>query len=67
MPRNEKAIISGHLNGHVGRDLRGVEGHRILEIRIAQDMAKINIYFKKEENKLVTYCSGAYQDWLHSM
>jgi hypothetical protein len=30
----------------------------ILEFMIAQDMALINTYFKKEENKLVTYSSG---------
>jgi hypothetical protein len=61
------------LNGHVGTDRRGVErwhaewgyieknaeGQRILELMIAQDMALINTYFKKEEIKLVTYSSGA--------
>jgi exonuclease III len=72
IPGNEKAIIGGDLNGHVGTDRRGLErwhggwgygeknaeGQRILEFMIAQDMALINTYFKKEENKLVTYSSG---------
>lgn len=72
VPENEKAIIGADLNGHVGRDRRGVErwhggwsvgernaeGQRILDFMSAQDMTLLNTFFKKEENQLNTYKSG---------
>ena len=71
IPGNEKAIIGGDLNRHVGRDRSGVErwhggwsvgernaeGQRILDFTTAQDMALLNTFFEKDENQLSTYRS----------
>ena len=68
---NEKIIIGGDLNGHVGQDLEGIErwhggwnvgernpeGQRILNFMISQDLALLNA-FKKDRNQLTTYKSG---------
>ena len=61
-PDNEKTIIGGDLNGHVGEGRRGVErwhggqsigqrnfeGQRILDFVMAQDMAMLNTFFEED-------------------
>ena len=60
------------MNGHVGReayghggvhdgmgfDTRNAEGERILEFGDAVGMTVCNIFFKKEDSKLITYQSA---------
>ena len=72
VPENEKAIIGGDFNGHVGSERRGIkrwhggwsvgegnpEGQKLLDFVTEQDMALLNTFFKKDENKLITYRSG---------
>ena len=72
VPEEDKVIIGGDLNGHVGKEKHGIErwhggwsvgernaeGQRILDFATEQDMALLNTFFKKEENQLTTYRSG---------
>ncbi|KAI5728568.1 hypothetical protein M8J77_018083 [Diaphorina citri] len=72
IPREERVIIGGDLNGHVGRkgnETRGLvhggwsvgveneEGRRILDFALASDMALCNTFFEKQDKHLITYRS----------
>ena len=68
----ERVVVCGDLNGHVGAVIdgyegvhgghgfgsRNTEGEMVLEFADAMDLAVLNTWFKKEEGKLVTYESG---------
>ncbi|KAI5715325.1 hypothetical protein M8J77_014185 [Diaphorina citri] len=73
IPREERVIIGGDLNGHVGRkgnETRGrvhggwsvgvenEEGRRIVDFALASDMALFNTFFEKQDKHLITYRSG---------
>ncbi|XP_014670792.1 PREDICTED: uncharacterized protein LOC106811605 [Priapulus caudatus] len=72
VPASELLVPCGDWNGHVGRDgtgfrevhggyglgVRNVEGERILEFAVANDLVVGNTCFKKRECHLVTYQSG---------
>ena len=67
----ERVIVGGDLNGHVGRSREGIErihggwgmgdrndeGENIVETALAFDLA-INTFFEKKVNQYVTYNSG---------
>ena len=71
VPKQESIFIGSDMNGHVGRDTdgydgvhggmrfgtRNAEGESILEFGDAVDMVVCNIFFKKEDSKLITYQS----------
>ena len=68
----EVVVITGDLNGHVGKEAEGFEnlhggfgygvrnreGERILEFSSAMDMIVGNTFFQKRDTHLVTYESG---------
>ena len=68
----EKVILAGDLNRHVGQSREGIkrwhggwgigeknsDGQRILDYMISQDMVVLNTFFEKRRNQLVTYNSG---------
>ncbi|XP_021856284.2 uncharacterized protein [Spinacia oleracea] len=72
VPRSEKLIIGGDLNGHVGssRDVfesihggfgyeeRNEVGNAIFDFALAYDLGIMNTWFGKRESHLVTYRSG---------
>ncbi|XP_056694778.1 uncharacterized protein [Spinacia oleracea] len=72
VPRSEKLIIGGDLNGHVGSSRDGFEsihggfwygerneaGNAILDFALAYDLGIMNTWFEKRESHLVTYRSG---------
>ncbi|XP_056684315.1 uncharacterized protein [Spinacia oleracea] len=72
VPRSEKLIIGGDLNGHVGssRDEfesihggfgygeRNEAGNAILDFALAYDLGIMNTWFEKRDSHLVTYRSG---------
>ncbi|XP_021858714.1 uncharacterized protein [Spinacia oleracea] len=72
VPRSEKLIIGGDLNGHVGSSCDGFEsiqgdfgygdrneaGNAILDFALAYDLGKMNTWFEKRDSHLVTYRSG---------
>ncbi|XP_014675122.1 PREDICTED: craniofacial development protein 2-like [Priapulus caudatus] len=72
VPASELLVPCGDWNGHVGRDgtcfrevhggyglgVRNVEGDRILEFAVANDVVMGNACFKKRKCHLVTYQSG---------
>ena len=72
LPVDEKVIIGGDLNGHIGKvrngfeDVLGIHGYgtqnleglRILEFAQAMDLQVINSFFKKKPDGYVTYKSG---------
>ena len=62
VPRSERLVVAGDLNGHVGRDRDGYDGvHggiKIMDFATAYEMRLMNTYYKKRENHLVTYNSG---------
>ena len=65
-------VIGGGLNGHVGREangyegvhggygygIRNMEGECILEMGTVLDLVVCNTWFKKQDNKPITYTSG---------
>jgi hypothetical protein len=69
---NERLVVCGDFNGHVGAEVEGfegvhggkgfgsrnAEGEMLLEFADAVDLAVGNTWFTKEEAKLVTYESG---------
>lgn len=73
IPTPEQNLICGDLNGHVGVDRNGFEGHHggfgfgnqnnegvtILEFAAAQNLAIANTFFKKKDEHLITYKSGS--------
>ena len=72
IPQNEMIILGGDLNGHVGKSpagyegihggfgygSRNVEGEHVLEFCDALQLVLCNTFFKKEDNKVITYSSG---------
>ena len=72
VPRSERLVVAGDLNGHVGRyrdgydgvygghglGVRNEEGIKIMDFATAYQMRLMNTYYKKRENHLVTYNSG---------
>ena len=71
----ERIIIAGDLNGHVGKKVdgfpevhggfgfgtRNMEGVRVLEFCEAMEFTVCNTHFNKPKSKLVTYCSGEHE------
>ncbi|XP_056685743.1 uncharacterized protein [Spinacia oleracea] len=69
VPRSEKMIIGGDLNGHVGSSRDGFEsihggfgygerneaGNAILDFALAYDLGIMNTWFEKRESHLVSY------------
>ena len=67
--------MAGDLNGHVERSSNGYEcfhggfgygssdqkGERIFELGAPIDMCVCNAFFKKKDNRLVTYVSGTFR------
>ena len=65
-------IVCSDLNGHIGKDsdgfegihgghgygIRNAEGTRILDMCAATNLVVANSFFKKDNNKLITYSSG---------
>ena len=78
IPSEEKIILAGDLNGHIGEradgyeevhggygyGVRNGEGERILEFALQQKLAVCNSYFKKEVEKFITYNSGGNKSML---
>ena len=72
IPGEEKIVLAGDLNGHIGERAEGyekvhggfgygarnAEGEMILEFAEQQKLVICNSYFKKEREKFVTYESG---------
>jgi len=72
VPSNEKILIGGDFNGHVGPSGEGFErvhggfgygeknqeGEEILSFAIAYDLMITNTFFRKRQSHLVTYSSG---------
>ena len=72
VPKDERCIIGGHLDGHVGQDNRVIdrihggcgydernaEGERIVDLAVSSYMALANTFFTKRQEHLVTYKSG---------
>ena len=72
IPANEKVILAGDMNGHVGADGSGVErwhgGHwygsqneesrTILQCAQMYDFAIANTFFETNDQHLITYRSG---------
>ena len=68
----ERVIVGGDLNGHIGRSREGIErihggwcmgdmndeGENIVETAMACDIAIVNTFFEKKVNQFVTYNSG---------
>ncbi|CAH9078319.1 unnamed protein product, partial [Cuscuta europaea] len=73
VPRGEKLVIGGDLNGHVGPSRDGFEsvhgghgfgtrneaGKNILDFASTYELTVMNTWFKKRDSHLVTYRSGA--------
>ena len=72
IPANEKVILAGDVNGHIGADRSGVErwhgghgygtqneeGRAFLQCAEMYDLAIANNFFKKNDQHLITYKSG---------
>ena len=72
VPRNERLVISGDMNAHVGESAEGFEeihggrgfgrrnqeGERFLELSEAMNLVVLNTQFVKRRSHLVTYKSG---------
>ena len=68
----ERLVVCGDMNGHVGatsdgfegvhggfgHGVRNTEGEMLLELADAMDLVVANTWFKKDEQKLVTFESG---------
>ncbi|GKB13220.1 craniofacial development protein 2, partial [Tanacetum coccineum] len=71
-PTDQRLILGGDLNGHIGAategyagvhggfgyGVRNEEGRAILDFAIAHDLVVVNSYFKKRDHHLVTFQSG---------
>ena len=69
---DERVIVGGDLNGHIGRSRVGIErihggwgmrdrndeGEKIVDTAMAFDLAIVNTFFEKKVNQFVTYNSG---------
>ena len=72
VPRSERLVVAGDMNGHVGIDrdgydgvhgghglgVRNEEGIKIMDFATAYQMRLMNTYYTKTENHLATYNSG---------
>ena len=72
IPVEERVIIGGDLNGHVGRNKEGIErihggwgigernaeGERVIDCAVSFDLAVVNTWFRKDHSKYITYKSG---------
>ncbi|XP_063865377.1 craniofacial development protein 2-like [Scylla paramamosain] len=72
MGEEERIILGGDLNGHVGRNRniierthggwgvgeRNEESENVVDFAVAFDMAILNTFYKKQENQMWTYCSA---------
>jgi len=72
VPQNEKLIMEGDFNGHIGEKINGYDMTRggfgfgdrnsgwaaILDFTVACDLTIVNSLFKKKENHLITFRSG---------
>ena len=66
---DERVIVGGHLNGHIGRSREGIErihggwgmgdrndeGGKIVDNTMAFDLTIFNTFFEKKVNQFVTY------------
>eukprot|EP00262_Sarcandra_glabra_P012088 TRINITY_DN3039_c0_g2_i3.p1 TRINITY_DN3039_c0_g2~~TRINITY_DN3039_c0_g2_i3.p1 ORF type:complete len:402 (+),score=55.32 TRINITY_DN3039_c0_g2_i3:275-1480(+) len=73
IPNSESIVIGGDFNGHVGKMRNGYErihggygfgernemGGAILDFAVAFDLAIANTFFKKKDEHLITFKSGA--------
>ena len=71
IPDDEKLIVAGDMNGHVGEQgdgfqgvhgghgfgTRNIEGEMLLEFADSMDMLLANTFFRKCDSKLITYKS----------
>ena len=69
---DERVIVGGDLNGHIGRSRDGIErihggwgmrdsndeGENIVDTAMAFDLALVNTFFEKKVNQFVVYNSG---------
>ena len=81
IPASESLILLGDWNGHVGKnsdeypDVHGghgcgscnLDGERILEFAVANELVVGNTLFKKRDTHLVTYCSGPHMTQIDYM
>ena len=72
IPANEKVILAGDMNGHVGADILGVErwhgghgygsrneeGRTILQCAQMYDLTIANTFFEKNYQHLITHRNG---------
>ena len=72
MPADERLVIGGDMNGHVGRNKEGVErihggwgvgernaeGERVVDCAMSFDLAVVNTWFEKDHSQYTTYKSG---------
>ncbi|XP_064078499.1 craniofacial development protein 2-like [Macrobrachium nipponense] len=72
VPADERCLVGGDLNGHVGQnnhvisrihggygyDERNAEGERIVDFAVSKDMVLANTFFTKRQEQLVTYKSS---------
>ena len=72
IPQDEKIILGGDFNGHVGKEagqyagshggfgvgILNEEGKSILDFSMAYDLKIVNTCFRKREEHLITYKSG---------
>jgi hypothetical protein len=72
---DERIVIVGDLNGHVGKDVdgfpevhggygfgaRNMEGERVLEFCEAMECVVCNTCYNKQKSQLITYCSGGHE------
>ncbi|KAK3517676.1 hypothetical protein QTP70_015696 [Hemibagrus guttatus] len=73
IPTGERVVIGADFNGHVGEGNRGdeevmgkfgvkernLEGQMVVDFAKRMDMAVVNTYFQKKEERRATYKSGA--------
>ncbi|XP_064080603.1 uncharacterized protein LOC135197468 [Macrobrachium nipponense] len=72
VPADERCLVGGDLNGHVGQnnhgisrihggygyDERNAQGERIIDFAVSKDMVLTNAFYTKRQEHLVTYKSG---------
>ena len=71
MPADERLVIGGDMNGHVGRNKEGIkrihggwgvgernaEGERVVDCAMSFDLAVVNTWFKNDHSQYTTYKS----------
>ena len=76
MPVEERLIMGGDLNGHVGSNREGIdrvhggwgigernaEGERVIDCAVSFDLAIVNTWYRKDHSKYITYKSGGKSD-----